>query len=101
MTTHAHSHETSAVSLSYWTPTHDICQAECRATWAFDPATRREVWNLFKNAPAPVGYDPAIMSGWTSPTVESFAALRLEPWRLRLLPGTALGSGSGGVSWRE
>ncbi|HKC50149.1 MAG TPA: pyridoxamine 5'-phosphate oxidase family protein [Myxococcota bacterium] len=98
----AHLEKSPNISLSYWTPTHDTCQAECRATWAFDPSTRAEVWNLFKNAPAPVGYDPAIIPGWTSPTVEAFAALRLEPWRLRVLPGTSLGSGGvGALTWRE
>ncbi len=98
----AHLEKTPNVSLSYWTPTHDTCQAECRVTWAFDDATRTAVWHMFKTAPAPVGYDPAIIPGWTSPTVEAFAALRLEPWRLRVLPGTALGSGGvGALSWRE
>jgi len=42
---------------------------------------------------APVGYDPAIIPVWTSPTADTFAALRLEPWRLRVFPGTALMSG--------
>ena len=96
----AHLDESPNVSLSYWTPTHDTCQAECRATWAFDAATRTKVWNLLKRAPAPVGYDPAIIPGWTSPTAEGFAALRLEPWRLRVLPGAAMGSGGGALTWR-
>jgi hypothetical protein len=26
-----------------------------------------------KTAPAPVGYDPAIIPGWTEPTAEGFA----------------------------
>jgi hypothetical protein len=48
------------------------------------------VWNLFANGPAPVGYDPAIVPGWDSPASDSFAVLRLEPWRLRVFPGTML-----------
>jgi len=51
---------------------------------------RRQVWDTFKHAPAPVGYDPAIVPGWGSPTSDNFAALRLEPWRLRVFPGGVL-----------
>ena len=43
--------------------------------------------------PAPVGYDPAIIPAWEKPTSDAFAALKLEPWRLRVFPGTALLSG--------
>jgi len=78
------------VSCSCWTDNHDTCSAECRAVWHFDDATRVRVWDLFKNAPAPVGYDPAIIPAWDGPTSESFAVLRLEPWRLRVFPGTVL-----------
>ena len=78
------------VSCSYWTDNHDTCTAECRAEWHYDNATCTSVWNKFKNAPPPVGYDPGIVPAWTSPTAESFAVLRLEPWRLRVFPGTFL-----------
>ncbi|MFN8569969.1 MAG: pyridoxamine 5'-phosphate oxidase family protein [Kouleothrix sp.] len=84
------------VSLSYWAPNHDTCVAECQAAWAFDDATRTMVWELFRNAPPPVGYNPAIVPGWDSPTAPAFAALRLEPWRLRVFPGSVL-LGQGGV----
>jgi len=59
------------------------------------------VWNLFLNAPAPVGYDPKIIPPWTSPTVDAFAAVRLEPWRLRVMPGTVM-AGQGGelLTWQ-
>src|SRR5262245_9867556 len=40
------------IALNYWAPTQDTCFAECRARWAFDDATRTEVWNRFKHAPA-------------------------------------------------
>ena len=59
------------------------------------------VWNLFLNAPEPVGYNPAIIPGWDSPTSEAFAALRLDPWRLRVLPGSLLMGKDGEVlTWR-
>ncbi|MEZ4662038.1 MAG: hypothetical protein R2911_31190 [Caldilineaceae bacterium] len=97
----AHLEASPYVSVNYWTPAHDTCVAECRASWAFDDETRTRVWNLFLNGPAPVGYDPAIVPGWDSPTSESFAALRLEPWRLRVFPGTVLlGQGGNVLTWQ-
>jgi hypothetical protein len=49
------------------------------------------VWDLFKHAPAPVGYDPAMIPPWAGgPTSEAFAGLRLSPWRLRVMPGTVM-----------
>lgn len=90
------------LSLSYWQPSQDTCVAECRASWAFDDATRTRVWELFRNAPSPVGYDPAIIPGWDGPTCDAFAALRLEPWRLRVFPGTVLLQQVGEVlAWSE
>jgi hypothetical protein len=84
------------VSVTYWTPEHDTCTAECRASWAFDDETRTWLWNTFKDAPPPVGYDPAIIPAWADgPTSPAFAALRLEPWRLRVLPGSLMTSGTG------
>ncbi len=90
------------ISLNYWAPSQDTCVAECRAAWAFDDETRTRIWNLFANAPAPVGYNPAIVPAWTSPTVAAFAVLRLEPWRLRVFPGSVLmGQGGQVLTWQE
>jgi len=84
------------VSITYWEPGHDTCTAECRATWAFDDETRIWVWDTFKNAPSPVGYDPAIIPPWSGgPTSDAFAALKLEPIRLRVLPGSIMTKGEG------
>ncbi len=97
----AHLDRTPFVSLSYWAPNHDTCVADCATTWFFDDDTRTTVWNLFRDAPAPVGYDPGIIPGWDGPTSDAFAALRLEPYALRVFPGTALlGQGGEVKSWR-
>ena len=64
------------VSVSYWSTNHDTCQAECEAEWAFDEFTRTRVWEMFKQAPEPLGYDPAIIPAWDSPTSAA------EPWRI-------------------
>ncbi|MDP1792784.1 MAG: pyridoxamine 5'-phosphate oxidase family protein [Acidimicrobiales bacterium] len=85
------------VSVSYWAPTHDTCAAVCRAEWADDPETREWLWDAFKNAPAPLGFDPAMIPGWDSPASESFMVLRLTPIHLRVFPGTALTAGVGDI----
>jgi hypothetical protein len=91
------------ISISYWTPTHDTCSAECRTEWIFDDDGCQKVWDMFKNRPAPVGYDPASIPQWAGgPTSDAFAALRLRPWRLRLMLGTQLINGEGEVlRWRS
>ena len=84
----AHLAHSPYVSLNYWAPSQDTCLAECRADWCFDDETRTRIWQLFAETPPPVGYDPAIIPAWTSPTAPAFAVLRLAPWRLRVFPGT-------------
>jgi hypothetical protein len=94
----SHLEHSPFVSVNYWSPEHDTCTAECRATWGFDDETRQRVWQLFEEAPEPVGYDPAIIPVWKDgPTSTAFAALRLDPWRLRVMPGTAMLGGGGEV----
>ncbi len=101
-TKRAHLNVTPNVSLSYWAPSQDTCQAECRADWVFEDNERTRIWELFKNAPAPVGYDPAMIPSWEGPTSPSFAALKLTPWRLRVFPGSVLLTGTGDVlNWRK
>lgn len=96
----AHLQASPYASLNYWSPSHDTCVAECRAALVFDDETRTRVWNLFRHGPEPVGYDPAIVPAWTSPTADAFAAMRLDPWRLRVFPGTVLlGQGGQVLTW--
>lgn len=89
------------VSLSYWDASHDTCTADCRAAFATDAGSRAMLWDLFLNAPPPVGYNPAIVPGWPSPDAPAFGALRLEPLRLRVFPGSVLlGQGGKVLTWR-
>ena len=84
------------VSVSYWTPSHDTCSAECAVQWHLDDDTRRTVWDTFASAPAPVGYDPYIIPMWSDgPTSDQFAVLRLTPRRLRVMAGTVMTAGLG------
>ena len=98
----AHLERTPFASCHYWAPSQDTCTAECRAELVFDPGLRAQVWRLFEEAPEPVGYDPGNIPGWDGPTSEAYAVLRLEPWRLRVFPGTVLfGQGGEILTWRE
>ena len=101
-TKRAHLAASPHLSCNYWSPNQDTCVAECRAEWAFDDGTRSMVWNLFRDGPAPVGYDPAMIPGWDSAASSNFAALKLRPWRLRVMPGAVLMKGEGtAMVWRE
>lgn len=101
-TKRAHLQASPHLSLNYWSPSHDTCVAECRAAWAFDNDTRAKIWNLFLNAPPPVGYNPRIVPAWESPECDAFAVIRVEPWRLRVVPASAvLGQGGKTLKWRE
>jgi hypothetical protein len=98
----AHLAHSPYLSANYWSPAQDTCVAECKATLLYDLETREKVWNLLKDAPAPVGYDPAIIPGWDAASSESFAALRLDPWRVRVFPGSVLmGQGGEVLTWKE
>ncbi|MGA5461757.1 pyridoxamine 5'-phosphate oxidase family protein [Mycobacterium sp. NPDC050041] len=82
------------VAVSYWTTTHDTCSADCAVEWVLDDDRRTRVWQLFENGPEPVGYDPAIIEPWRDgPTSAAFAAWRLTPYRLRVMPGTVMTQG--------
>jgi hypothetical protein len=86
----AHLQQSPYLSCSYWSPNHDNCIADCHAEILEDDDTRIRVWHLLKDAPEPVGYNPAIVPGWETPTSPAFGALRLSPWQLRVFPGTVL-----------
>jgi hypothetical protein len=89
------------MSLNYWTASQDTCSAECLVEWYLDDETRAAVWNRFASGPEPVGYDPRIIPQWIDgPTSDQFAALRLTPYRLRLMHGTVMTRGEGApLSW--
>jgi hypothetical protein len=99
----AHLEASPYVSCNYWSPDQDVVTAECAASWNFDDDRRQEVWDAFKNAPDPVGYDPAMIPPWADgPASDAFAVLELEPWRLRVFPGSVLlGQGGEVLNWRS
>ena len=70
------------VSLGYVQDVARPVYAECRASWATASPDRRHVWDLFKAAAPPLGYDPEPIFG--SVDGPDFGVLRLEPWRIQL-----------------
>jgi hypothetical protein len=92
----AHLAHSPYLSLTYWSPEQDTCTADCAAEWILDDEGRDEVWRTFAEAPAPVGYDPAIVPVWSGGARSpAFAGLRLTPRRLRVMPGTLMLGGPG------
>ena len=95
----AHLAATPFVSCSYWDPAHDVAVAECAAAWVEDLATKRHAWAVFRDAPAPAGYDPATI--WPGgPEDPGAAVIRLDPWRLRAAGAQTLAAGGEAEVWR-
>lgn len=98
----AHLAAQPTVSITYWAPNHDTCTADCGATFEPDSDARRRTWDRFANGPAPVGYDPAIVPGWDNADSPGFGSLRLEPLRLRVMPGSYMLSRTGELmTWQR
>lgn len=90
------------MTVNYWHPNQDTCTANCRAEMLLDEETRVKVWDMFLNGPEPVGYDPTLIPGWDHPMSEGFGVIRVEPWWVRVFPGTVLmGQGGEVLTWRE
>jgi general stress protein 26 len=80
------------VALSYWDAQHDTAVVQARAEWCDDAATKSRIWNLLKNSPPPIGYDPQLFwrAGVTDP---SFGVLKLTPFQIQLLTGAEMMQG--------
>ena len=85
----------SRVSLTYWDPSQDVATADCDTVWETDLESKRTGWQRFVDGPSPVGYDPSIIPGWDAPESAAFGILRLEPFHLRVFPGSLLMQGTG------
>ena len=96
----AHLQASPHVSCNYWTPEQDTCVAECAASWVEDAAGKKAVWDKLANGPEPVGYDPSIIPGWENSESPGFIGMRLDPWRLRVMPAAAMLTGEGIQVWQ-
>jgi len=75
------------VSLAYIADITKPVYVEATAALVEDVVEKQKVWDAFKNAPAPMGYDPGTI--WPSADHASFGVLRLKPWRINVanVPG--------------
>jgi hypothetical protein len=70
------------VSCAYIADITKPVYAECRASWVDDLTEKERIWNAFKNAPAPMGYDPG--SIFPAPDDPDVGLVRLDPWRIQV-----------------
>ena len=73
---------TPFMSLGYVSEVATPAYAECHVEWADSPADKQHLWDLFTNAPPPLGFDPATI--FKAVDYEDFGVLRLRPWRIQL-----------------
>jgi hypothetical protein len=87
------------ISLAYITDIMKPVYVDCTAEWIEDLEQKVRIWNLFKDAPPPLGYDPASTFG--SPDHEDFGLLKLTPWRIALVTFPAPSQEEGQRIWRR
>ncbi|MEM8533805.1 MAG: pyridoxamine 5'-phosphate oxidase family protein [Chloroflexota bacterium] len=77
-----HLEHNAFVSLAYVQDPFKPVYAECRAEWVDDMEAKQRFWDLCKNTPEPLGYDPGMM--WGNAENPAYGLLRLTPWRIEL-----------------
>ena len=87
------------VSLAYIADMMKPVYVDCVAAWIDDLDQKERIWNLFKNTPPPLGYDPA--HDFISPDHENFGLLKLTPWRIALISFPAESHYLGERIWRN
>jgi general stress protein 26 len=87
------------VSCTYWDPQHQQVYAECKAEWVEDKKEKQRIWDLYKDTPAPYGYDPAMF--WPGGAGDpGFGLLKLTPWRLEISAIADMMTGAQPKVWR-
>lgn len=93
-----HLAQNPSVSLAYIADIVHPVFADCTAQWIDDLEQKRRIWELFKAAPEPLGYDPAFAFG--SPDQEHAGLLKLIPWRIDLVTFPSESMETGTLVWR-
>jgi general stress protein 26 len=95
----AHIANNPHVSTSYWSPRNDAAYLDSVAQWVEGAETAEAVWDMYRTgSPRGVGYDPNQF--WTGPADPKFAVLRLDPWRIQVLPARDLVAGKPSRIWK-
>ena len=103
--THRNSHKSKHlahnphVSLSYIKDALKPVFIACTATWVDDPAEKERVWELFKQTPPPLGYDPA--TEFERVDHENLGLLKFTPWRIAIVTFPAESHDEGQRIWRR
>ncbi len=85
------------MSLAYIADVMKPVYVDCVTEWVDDLAQKRRIWDLFKNTPPPLGYDPA--PDFISYDHENFGLLKLTPWRIDLVSFPAESFEQGTLVW--
>ncbi len=102
--TNRHSHKSQHLahnphmSLAYVANIMQPVYIDCTAEWIDDLAAKQRIWDMFKAAPPPLGYDPAPI--FISPDHADFGLLKLTPWRIELVTFPAPSHDEGSRLWR-
>ena len=70
------------VSLAYILDRYKPVYVDCRAEWIDDVVEKERVWELHKNTPPPLGFDPEPHYGTINHPY--YGLLRFTPWRIEL-----------------
>jgi general stress protein 26 len=87
------------VSFTYWDQMHEQIYIEAAAEWLDSDADKQRVWDLYKNTPPPLGYDPILI--WREgPLAGDFGVLKLTPRRIELYSIAWLMQGKPPLIWK-
>jgi general stress protein 26 len=87
------------VSLAYITDIMKPVYADCRTEWVDDLGVKQRIWDLFRNTPPPLGFDPA--HDFISVDHPDFGLLKLTPWRIDLVTFPAENFEKGTRVWQR
>jgi len=70
------------VSLGYVHDRDKPVYVDCRAEWVDEDSEKLRIWELYKNTPPPLGFDPEPHYGTIHH--QYFGLLKFTPWRIEL-----------------
>lgn len=103
--THPHSHKARHlarnpyISLAYVANVHQPVYIDGRIEWVKELDQKQRIWDLFKNTPPPLGFDPT--QDYISPDHPHFGVLKVTPWRIDLVSFPAESFDKGTQVWHN
>jgi len=87
------------ISLAYVVNVHQPVYVDGRVEWVDNLDEKRRIWDLYKNTPPPLGFDPAL--DFISPDHPHFGVLKVIPWRIDLVSFPAESFEKGTLVWHN